>query len=418
MKMASYKKRVLAIFLAILMCTVFLPMSVSAEEAEDNVISEEDVIVEEVPEDAAQEQNDEIVEDVIEEEAGEASAADSEDAVLNEEEDDLVASADPVADFVERGYSLMLGREADEGGLKFYADQLKAGTLTGAQMVSSFMNSPEFNNNGYTNEQIVTIVYKTMLDREPDPGGLQYHTNNLNNGICYDSLINNFSQSDEFKGICEKAGIVAGSLDTEWIDKNPQVAAFVMRNYQLALERRAAGSELNYYCEILLNRTLTPQQVAHNFVFSPECVGRNLGDRDFIVMLYHLYMDREPEEGGLNYYLNLLSSGTSREAVEAGFGASPEFKNIVAGYGLAPEGFERDGVYYEVIDTATARVKSYSGASASVTVLGDIEGYAVVEIGAGAFEGNQAIQSIDLPDSITVIGARAFKNCTNLKSMT
>lgn len=407
------QKKILAILLSVMMCTVFLPFSVFAEEAEENGIQEEDVIVEELV------GEEEVPEDeVIEEEAGEASAADSEDVALNEEEDNLVSSADPVTDFVQRGYSLMLGREADEGGLKFYADQLKAGELTGAQMVSSFMNSPEFNSNGYTNEQVVTIVYQTMLDREPDPEGLKYHTNNLNNGICYDSLINNFSQSEEFIGICDKANIVAGSLDTGWIDQNPQVAAFVMRNYQLALERRAAGSELNYYCEILLNRTLTPQQVAHNFVFSPECVGRNLGDRDFIVMLYHLYMDREPEEGGLNYYLNLLSSGTSREAVEAGFGASPEFKNIVAGYGLAPEGFERDGVFYEVIDTTSARVKSYSGASASVAVLGEIEGYAVVEIGPGAFEGNQAIQSIDLPDSIAVIGARAFKNCSNLQSMT
>ena len=74
--------------------------------------------------------------------------------------------------------------------------------------------------------------------------------------------------------------------------------------------------------------------MAHNFVFSPECRDRGLSDRAFIEMLYHLYMDRDADAGGLNYYLNALNSGTTREAVDAGFGNSPEFQTIVQSYGL------------------------------------------------------------------------------------
>ena len=44
-------------------------------------------------------------------------------------------------------------------------------------------------------------------------------------------------------------------------------------------------------------------------------------------------------------------------------------------------------------------------------------GYTVTEIGEEAFMGNTALTSIDLPDTITVIRARAFKDCTNLKEM-
>ena len=244
------------------------------------------------------------------------------------------SAADPVKEFVRRGYQLMLDRDADESGLNFYTNLLKSGQLSGAQMISNFMNSPEFTGKNYSSEQAVRIVYQTMLNREPDAGGLAYHSANLEQGLSYNSLINNFSGSPEFIGICEKYGITAGSVSPEWRDQNLSVTAFVRRNYKLTLEREGAGSELNFYCELLLKKIYTPQQVANSFVFSPECIERDLGNRAFITMLYHLYMDRNPDESGMSYYLKALNSGTSREAVEAGFGNSPEFGRIVASYGL------------------------------------------------------------------------------------
>ncbi len=244
------------------------------------------------------------------------------------------AAPDAVSEFVRRGYSLMLGREADESGLQYYVNLLISGQLTGAQMVSNFMNSPEFTGKMVPNEEAVAILYRVMMNREPDADGLRYHSANLDSGLSYNCIINGFSDSAEFRGICGKYGIAAGTVDLEWRDRNLQVTAFVRRNYELTLERKAAGSELNYYCEILLNHALTPQQVAHNFVFSPECVGRGLSDRTFIQMLYHLFMDRNADEGGLNYYQNALAAGTSREQIEANFGASPEFARIIRSYGL------------------------------------------------------------------------------------
>ena len=68
-------------------------------------------------------------------------------------------------------------------------------------------------------------------------------------------------------------------------------------------------------------------------------------------------------------------------------------------------------------DNSGIIIKKYNGTAASVTVPAAIDGLTVVEIGASAFEGNTALTSIDLPDTIEVIGARAFANCTNLSSM-
>ena len=62
-------------------------------------------------------------------------------------------------------------------------------------------------------------------------------------------------------------------------------------------------------------------------------------------------------------------------------------------------------------------VTGYTGSGSSVTVPGWYNRKPVVAIGAGAFQGNAAIKSVSLPNSITSIGEAAFKNCTSLSSL-
>jgi hypothetical protein len=76
-----------------------------------------------------------------------------------------------------------------------------------------------------------------------------------------------------------------------------------------------------------------------------------------------------------------------------------------------------DNVVYEVIDDVMC-VVGYEGTETSYTVQETVDGKTVKKIAEGAFENNTALESIDLPDSIEVIGKRAFANCSNLKSMT
>ena len=65
---------------------------------------------------------------------------------------------------------------------------------------------------------------------------------------------------------------------------------------------------------------------------------------------------------------------------------------------------------------AGVTVEQYKGDASTVTVPPTYSEIAVTEIGAEAFMG-KSLTTIDLPDSIEVIGARAFKNCSSLKSM-
>ncbi len=63
-------------------------------------------------------------------------------------------------------------------------------------------------------------------------------------------------------------------------------------------------------------------------------------------------------------------------------------------------------------------VTAYLGSASSVEVPGWYNGMPVTGIGAGAFMGNTTIVSVSLPDTVTELGAQAFKNCTSLKDVT
>ena len=77
-----------------------------------------------------------------------------------------------------------------------------------------------------------------------------------------------------------------------------------------------------------------------------------------------------------------------------------------------------DGVTYEKITDTTLCVVSYSGSASALVIPETIQGMTVTEIGVEAFMNNTALTAIDLPDTIMVIKARAFKGCTHLSQMT
>jgi len=61
----------------------------------------------------------------------------------------------------------------------------------------------------------------------------------------------------------------------------------------------------------------------------------------------------------------------------------------------------------------SGRLITYAGTESEVTVPAN-----VTRIDDGAFEGNTTITSVKLPNSVTIIGKRAFAGCTNLSEMT
>ena len=247
----------------------------------------------------------------------------------------LSYTPDPVELFVRRNYTMILGREAEPGGVAYWTAKLKNGEITAAKLMEGFVYSKEFLGKKYDNETTAEILYNTMLDRKSDANGKAYWAGQLNDGVSYRFIIRGFAGSAEFKNLCSKYGITPGTLQmTESRDKNLKLTQFITRNYELALQRYGDASGLNYWTGLVLSKKMLPKDTAFSFIFSAECKNRGLDDDDFVRMLYHIYMGRKADQSGFTYWYERLINGMDRATVARSFGNSKEFKGIVASYGL------------------------------------------------------------------------------------
>ncbi len=118
-----------------------------------------------------------------------------------------IASANATA-FATRLYTECLGRDPEEGGLKFWSLGLTNQELSGTQAAKEFFYSPEFVNAKYSDEEYIYRMYKTFMGREPEAEGKAYWLSELKNGTTRDEVFNFFSTCPEFTGICKEYAIV------------------------------------------------------------------------------------------------------------------------------------------------------------------------------------------------------------------
>ncbi len=91
----------------------------------------------------------------------------------------------------------------------------------------------------------------------------------------------------------------------------------------------------------------------------------------------------------------------------------------------ASAGTSIDGFEYYMVDNYSNQIKvsKYTGTDSEVVIPSQINlptlniTYPVVAIDRNAFEGNNIITSVTIPDSVKVIGASAFTDCKNLKTV-
>ena len=133
--------------------------------------------------------------------------------------DSLNVDPEKLDEFVKRLYQQILGRGYDEGGLKYWKEQIMAGTTYDAATAArvGFFESEEYIGKNKTNEQFVIDCYHAFLGREPEPEGLKYWTEKLDSGEYSKQKVIDlgFGHSDEFKRILEDCGFVI--MEDNWI---------------------------------------------------------------------------------------------------------------------------------------------------------------------------------------------------------
>ena len=109
--------------------------------------------------------------------------------------------------FVSRLYRLCLERTHDCEGLNNWVKALVRRTATGSSVVKGFFNSQEFLNRNLNDEQFVTILYRAILDREPDQAGRKSWIDALERGYTRNQVLDGFLKSMEFGDLCKQYGI-------------------------------------------------------------------------------------------------------------------------------------------------------------------------------------------------------------------
>jgi len=94
-------------------------------------------------------------------------------------------------------YQNAFGRQADAGGRDHWVEAMRNGDDI-RDIEQSLIQSSEFQNAHSSNSDFVSALYHTLLGRAPDAGGLQGWTNQLNNGLDRDDLVEEFQDSTEY----------------------------------------------------------------------------------------------------------------------------------------------------------------------------------------------------------------------------
>lgn len=236
-----------------------------------------------------------------------------------------------VRSFVERAYSLILGRESDPAGAADWSGKLLDGEISAAEMIHGFVYSQEFINAGLTDDRKIEIMYSVMLDRTPDEEGREHWLSLLDEGAEMDDIIAGFCGSQEFMGICSRYGIEAGTVNgTDY-----KTGGFVERCYQLVLGRGADGYGKKYWVDYLHEEGNYADEVLYGFVFSPENLAKAQTDAEFIELLYNNCLGRESDPAGKADWLTRMGKGMSKIRVFRNFVTSSEFTEILLGYGLS-----------------------------------------------------------------------------------
>ena len=148
------------------------------------------------------------------------------------------------------------------------------------------------------------------------------------NVVYVNKLSNDFDSLIDVERINFNNGVLALDVDSG------ETAGQAYRLYQAAFARTPDMSGVSYHMNDIEANGLALENVANNFIASPEFkskYGENPSDDVFIDLLYQNVLGRAADDSGLAFYKNHFNEGTmTRAAALIGFAESPENVNLVA----------------------------------------------------------------------------------------
>lgn len=245
-------------------------------------------------------------------------------------------------DFVKRAYEKCLGRDGDKGGIEYWTNELENGTLNATSMLEKIVFSEEYLEKQTSNTEYVKMLYTTFMGREYDKEGLRYWVHMLLEGTTREEVFKYFLESEEFDGVCKEMGIEKGEYELKGYEDpvrtdtqvTEEIKGFVERLYGTVMGRTSDEEGLKFWGSEIANDISDPVSVAVYFFSSSEFNDKNLNDEDFVEVLYTALMGRASDEEGKKFWVNELANGCERNVLIEEFAGCPEFCNIVDSFGL------------------------------------------------------------------------------------
>ncbi|MBO4636047.1 MAG: DUF4214 domain-containing protein [Clostridiales bacterium] len=295
-----------------------------------------------------------------------------------EGESSFVPATDGAGGFVNRMYTVVLNRPAEEDGYNAWLRVLLTGEDNGAGVARDFLLSQEFINRNLSNEEYVTVLYNLFFDRAPDQAGFEAWVAQLQRGVPVSEILAGFVNSTEWANTCVFYGIESGGTGVPTVQvsvtptsqagpvgfDNPaptETAAtptaapsgtaatvtpgegvtqgmiqFVQSLYSECLGRDASATEINGWTEVLANGSNTGKQVAYGFFFSNEFLAKsgNMTDEQLVTVFYKVFLNRQPDGAGLESWCRAIEWADKVPTLFSGFADSSEFARKCESYGV------------------------------------------------------------------------------------
>ena len=131
----------------------------------------------------------------------------------------------PDVDFVTSLYRTILDREPDAGGLQNWVEWLRKGRSR-EWVITQFFSSREYQSRRKNDREFVRDLYQAVLGREPDAGGWNNWVNSLQRGMSRQDCLNRFFQSAEYNnirrlgppGVTQATGAEVDWNNRPWLD--------------------------------------------------------------------------------------------------------------------------------------------------------------------------------------------------------
>ena len=88
--------------------------------------------------------------------------------------------------------------------------------------------------------------------------------------------------------------------------KREKLTGFVTRMYHMSMNREPDAGGLTYWVQALEDGRTTGYAMANFFVNSDEFLSKGLSDSDYLDVMYKAFFDRQADAGGKAYWMSKL----------------------------------------------------------------------------------------------------------------